>query len=266
MLVPFEEVDFLADAKEVETELFTDKVVFNKYLELILSELTNIQTTIKDLIQKRSIDEASGWQLDVIGRIVGQPRTLINLDVYKYFAFLGYTNGETYGDVFDPSQGGTFYSAGSPVGGNYTLEDNVYRVFIKSKILKNRTAATPEELIVFLQFLFGQEVPIYLKEGVAAITIFFGRPLNQLELNLLGNINYELGYPSRLIPKPVGVGVEYAYFKAPKFFAFKGVPHAKGFKDANAASGWGEDWDINYGGDAGSDTSIGGFLASYYDL
>ena len=266
MLVPFEERDFFTEAKETETELFTDKVVFNKYLDLILHELNNIQLTIEDLIQKRSIDEASGWQLDIIGKIVGQPRTLINLDVYKYFAFLGYPNGETYGDLFDPSVGGSFYSAGTPIGGNYTLEDNIYRIFIKSKILKNKTAATPEELITFLKFLFGDDILIYLKEGDAAITIFFGRPLSSLELNLLNNVNYELGYPSRLIPKPVGVGVEYAHFKAPKFFAFKGVPNAKGFKDANAAVGWGEDWDINYGGDAGSDTSIGGFLASYYNL
>jgi hypothetical protein len=266
MLVPFEERDFFAEAKEVETELFIDKDIFNRYLDVILHELQNIQSTFKDLVQKRSIDEASGWQLDVIGRIVGQPRTLINLDVYKYFAFLGYPNGETYGDLYDPSAGGPFYSAGAPIGGNYTLEDGVYRIFIKSKILKNKTAATPEELITFLKFLFGDDILIYLKEGDAAITIFFGRPLSQLELNLLNNVNYELGYPSRLIPKPVGVGVEYAYFKAPKFFAFKGVPNAKGFKDANAASGWGEDWDINYGGDAGSDTSVGGFLASYYNL
>jgi hypothetical protein len=266
MLVPFEEEDFLSSAKETSTELFTDKVVFNKYLELILKELTNIQTTIKDLIQRRSIDEASGWQLDVIGKIVGQPRTLINLDVYKYFAFFGYPHGETYGDANDPSKGGMFYSSGSPIGGNYTLEDNVYRIFIKSKILKNKTAATPEELITFLKFLFGDDILIYLKEGTASITIFFGRPLSQLELNLLSSVNYDLGYPSRLIPKPVGVGVEYAHFKTPKFFAFKGVPHAKGFKDANATIGWGEDWDINYGGDIGSDTSVGGFLASYYDI
>jgi hypothetical protein len=266
MLVPFNERDFLAEAREKVTEQFKDKEVFDKYLQLILQELLNAQTTIKDLLQKRSIDEASGWQLDIIGSIVGQPRTLINLDVYKYFAFAGYPNGETYGDAFDPAVGGSFYSAGAPVGGNYTLEDSVYRIFIKSKILKNKTAATPEELITFLKFLFGEEVVIYLKEGVASIVIFFGRPLNSLEINLLNNVNYELGYPSRLIPKPVGVGIEYAYFKAPKFFAFQGVPNAKGFKDANAASGWGEDWDINYGGDAGSDTSIGGFLASYLDI
>lgn len=266
MLVPFNEQNFLEDARGKVTEQFVGKEVIDRYLRLMLQELSNAQGVIKDLLQKRSIDEASGWQLDVIGRIVGQPRTLINLDVYKFFAFIGYPNGETYGDAYDPSVGGTFYTAGAPVGGNYTLEDNVYRIFIKSKILKNQTAVTPEELITFLKFLFGEEIVIYLKEGVASIVIFFGRPLSSLEINLLNNINYELGYPSRLIPKPVGVGVEYAYFKAPKFFAFKGVPNAKGFKDANAASGWGEDWDINYSGDAGSDTSVGGFLASYLDV
>lgn len=265
MIVPFPEKDFLNKAREDKTYQFEDKVVFDKYLQLIFANVEDVQKVFKTLLQQRSIDEAFGEQLDVIGRIVGQPRELVSLDVYRYFAFLGYPNGETYGDLNDPSVGGVFYSEGNPTGGNFTLDDNTYRLFIKSKILKNRTASTPEELISFLSYLFN-DTPIYLKEGTASATIFFGRKLSALEVNLLSFVSYELGYPSRLVPKTIGVGVEYAYFQNEQFFAFQGIPNAKGFADADAISGFGYDWDYDFGGTEPSSTIDGGYLASYLDL
>jgi len=264
MLVPFVEKEFLDNARELVTEQFKNKPVFDKYLQLIMQGLQDLQLTIKDLLQKRSIDEAEGESLDIIGRIVGQPRDLISLDVYKYFAFKGYPNGATFGDANDPSVGGVFYSEGSPTGGNYRLDDNTYRLFIRSKILKNRTASTPEELIDFLVFLFGDEIPIYLKEtGNAHLVIFFGRPLSQLETNLLYFTSYELGYPSKLIPITIGVSVEYAYFDNKSFFAFQGVPNAKGFGSATDVVGYGDTWGEDFGGTGSPDLSDGGYLATY---
>jgi len=260
MLVPFEEINHLENAREVVTEQFKNKPVFDKCLQLILSGLTECQSVIKDLIQKRSIDEASGAQLDVIGRIVGQPRELISLDVYKYFAFLGYPNGATFGDKNDPSIGGVFYSKGSPTGGNYTLDDLTYRLFIKSKIIKNRTASTPEELIKFVQFIFGQDTPVYLVEGEASCRVFFGRNLSQIEVNLLSYISFDLGYPSRLIPKTLGVGMEFATFNARAFFAYQGVPNAKGYGSISDTTGWGVDFGEDWGG-TGESSLDGGFYA-----
>ena len=261
MLVPFNENDYLSKAREDVTEQFKDKPVFDKFLQLILAGLSDCQFAIKDLLQKRSIDEAFGEQLDIIGRIVGQPRELISLDVYKYFAFLGYPNGDTFGDKNDPSVGGLFYSRGTPLGGNYRLDDPTYRLFIKSKIIKNRTASTPEELISFVQFIFGQDTPVYLIEGEAHCKIFFGRELSQIEINLLSYTSLELGYPSRLIPKTLGVGIEFATFNGKAFFAYQGVPNAKGYASISDTTGWGVDWGLDWGG-TGETSLDGGFYAS----
>ena len=267
MIIPFDEKDFLNEAREGVTQQFKEKIVFDKYLQLILQGVGEVQDVVKDLLQKRSIDEATGENLDIIGRIVGQPRELISLDVYNYFAFKGYPNGETYGDLFDPSVGGVFYTGGTPTGGNYSLDDETYRLFIRSKILKNRTASTPEELITFLNYLFGDEIPLYLKEtGHAHLTIYFGRQLSSLETNLLSFISYELGYPSKLIPITIGVGVEYAYFDSNNFFAFQGVPNAKGFGDVDATVGFGDVWDEDFGGTGSPDLSDGGYFASYIGI
>lgn len=261
-IIPYEEIDYLEDARENKTYQFEGKVVFDKFLQLVLTQREEIQDVFVDLLQGRSIDEAQGAQLDMIGRIVGQPRTLINLDLYNYFAFLGYPSGETYGDLNDPSAGGVWYTQGTPIGGNYTLDDETYRLFIKSKILKNRTASTPEELLQFLSFLFG-DIPIYLKEGEASFTLLFGRPLSQLEENLLTFTSYELGYPSRLIPKTLGVGIDFGYFEANNFFAFQGVPNAKGFGDADMASGWGDDWGNDWSSTTEESSNNGGIFAGY---
>src|SRR5690606_29348565 len=150
---------------------------------------------------------------------------------------------------YNPAVGAPFYNDGDPLGGNYRLDDETYRLFIRSKILKNRTASTPEELISFLTSLFGRNIPIFLREdGNANMTIFFGRELSRLEQNLLNFISYELGYPSKLIPMTIGVGTKYGYFKGDNFFGFQGVPGAKGFGDKDQIKGWGENWDYDWGG------------------
>lgn len=261
MIPEFEEVDYLSEARDNVTQAFKDKDVFDKYLQILVSGMTDIQTTIKQLIQNRSIDEAVGEQLDVIGRIVGQERNLITLNFYTYFAFKDYPNGGTFGDLDNPAAGDVFYSLGDSLGDTVGLDDNTYRLFIKSKILKNRTASTPEELLNLLSFIF-PDTPIFLEEGEAHITINIGRELSDFEQSLLTYTSYSSGYPSRFIPKTVGVGIDFAEFNAPAFFGFDGVPGALGFGDANVDPGWGEEWSESWG-DGDENTTDGGYFASY---
>ena len=72
----FDVVPYLDVARERKTFAFSDKVVFDKYLQLLLMGQIELQETLKDLMQLRSIDTAEGEQLDIIGRIVGQEREL----------------------------------------------------------------------------------------------------------------------------------------------------------------------------------------------
>jgi hypothetical protein len=261
MLVPFTEKDFLAEARENVTQQFKNKDIFDKYLQLMLSGYEDVQTVFKDIIQQRSIDNAEGVQLDTIGEIVGQPRELITLDLFEYFGFEGAPTSLGFGDLSDPSIGGEFYSSGTPAGGSYVLDDPTYRIFIRSKILKNNTASTPEQLIKFISFIFGGIV-VFLEEGDAHIVINFGRELSELEKNLIYYISYSQGYPSRLIPKTLGVGIEFAEFNSGMFFAFDGVPNAMGFGDAFGETGFGEDWGDDWGGDE-EPVEDGGYFAFY---
>lgn len=244
--VPFDSVDYLDEARGRVTSQLTDKQVFDKYLDLIIQEQLELQGVFKDLLQKRSIDEASGKQLNLIGEIVGQPRELISADLFTFFGFQGALKADTFGDFGNPQAGSKFYDFGTPLGGNVLLDDPTYRLFIKAKILKNTTASTPEEIISFVNFLFGTtQTAIF--EGQAEYTIMFGRELSSFEQVLLNYVTNSQGYPSRLIPKTVGVRINFGSFQSDNYFGFQGVTGAKGFGGFTGTYGYGLGYGLKYG-------------------
>ena len=261
-IVPYESIDYLTEARGRTTEQLKEKDVFDRYVQLLIAEQTEIQNAFKDLLQKRSIDEATGAQLDIIGRIVGQSRELISVDNFDFFGFAGAPKAGSFGTVGNPQIGSKFWSLGTPLAGNVLLDDETYRLFIKAKILKNQTASTPEEVLAFVNFLFGTEQSAIF-EGQAEYTIMFGRVLSLFEQNLLNYITNSPGYPSRLIPKTVGVRINFGYFLAGQYFGFQGVPGALGFGDLSGTYGYGLGYGIGYGA---SDFSLegGGYFASLF--
>jgi hypothetical protein len=231
----FEEVDYLEQARSRVTEQFKNKPVFDKFLQLLLHGQEELQGVFKDLMQLRSVDTATGAQLDLIGNIVGQERTLIEAEIYKYFAMQGVTDAQTFGDLNISSAGGWFYDLGQSMGGNVKLDDITYRKFIKAKIYKNVTACTPEEYIKIVKLIFDVD-QIYIYEDTAGLLVYFGRGLTSFEKALLNYVTYTDGYPSRLLPKPVGVSVKYGEFQSNNYFGFQGASGVKGFGDINKPS------------------------------
>lgn len=249
-IVEFISEDYLEEARGDITQQFVDKKTIDLYLQLLLKQQEAIQQVFKDLLQKRSIDEAAGAQLDIIGEIVGQPRELISADLFDFFGFQGALKAGSYGDINNPTVGSRWYDFGQPVGGNVLLDDSTYRLFIKAKILKNTTASTPEEFIAFMNFMFGTTNTLYVAEGDASYTILFGRQLSEFEQVLLNYVSTSQGYHSRLIPKTVGVRINFGYFETNNYFGFQGAPGAKGYGDLieDDSTGYGLDYGLYYGG------------------
>lgn len=262
-IIPLTETDYLTEARGRITEQFKNKDVIDRYLQLLIDQQFKIQTVFKDLLQKRSIDEATGSALDIIGEIVGQPRELISTDLYDFFGFQGALKAGTFGDIGQPAVGSRFYNFGDALGGNVLLDDTTYRLFIKAKILKNRTAATPEEFIAFINFLFGTSTTAILAEGQAEYTVLFGRELSEFEQVLLNYISTAQGYPSRLIPKTVGVRINFGYFLDGDYFGFQGAPGAKGFGEFVGTFGYGLGYGIGYG-DSDFSQEGGGVFATLF--
>ena len=233
---PFEIEQYLEVARSRVTEQFKDKEVFDKYLQLLVGGKIELQEVFRQLMQERSIDTAVGAQLDIIGDIVGQPRELIDSSLLSFFAFQGYPEAESYGDLNNNSLGGAYYDLRNPLTGNTLLTDEQYRLFIKAKIIKNNTNATPNQFIDFMKFVFGVELSLVVAEGDAEFTIMLGKELSSFERVLLTYVSYSSGYPSRFIPKPIGVRVNFGQFIAGNYFGFQGAPNAKGYGDLNNLS------------------------------
>ncbi len=238
---------YLDTARTRVTEQFKDEVVFDRYLQLLLQGFQKLELIYKDLMQLRSLDTATGAQLDVIGNIVGQDRELIAADLFDFFGMQGALNAASMGDLNLPTTGGIFYGYGTDLGGNIRLDDDTYRLFIRAKIYKNSTTSTPEEFIKALSLVFDIPKIAIVSDGDGEVTVLFGRQLTSYERVLLEYFSDSQGYPSRLIPKTVGVRINFGEFQQNNYFGFADSPGAKGFGDINGTYGYGLGYGLNYG-------------------
>lgn len=245
----FQIIDYLAEARARYTEQFkyASAPIFDSYVQVLLKGKLELQEVFRQLMQERSLDTATGVNLDNIGEIVGQDRELLSVDVLDYFGFSGQVNAGSFGKLADPTVGAMFYSLNSPDAGNVLLTDDIYRLFIKAKIFKNSMSATPEEFISAVMLIFGVD-KVQITEGRAHITVLIGKSLSPMERALLNYVSYSSGYPSRLVPRPLGVSLEFGQFDGQNFFGFVGVQGAKGFGSLNRlAGGYGFNYGQSYG-------------------
>lgn len=240
---PFVILDYIEEARSRVTEQFkcdpeaqTGTVIFDRYLQLLLGGKVELQEVFRELMQERSLDTATGAQLDIIGEIVGQPRELIDTALLTFFAFQGYPDAQSYGDLNNQALGGPYWDVNNPLAGNTLLTDEQYRLFIKAKILKNTTNVTPNQFIEFMRFVFGVDLSLIVAEGNAEFTLMIGAELTSFEKVLLTYTSYSSGYPSRFIPKPIGVRVNFGEFVPENAFGFQGFPNAKGYGDLSDLS------------------------------
>ena len=95
------------------------------------------------------IDKSTGKNLDVIGRLIGEERTLVNFIDRSYFGFLGARLSESY-DI------GYWYSLyKNKYGTLRTLTDEEYRRVLKARVVKNSSDNNRNSFIEVLNILSG---------------------------------------------------------------------------------------------------------------
>ena len=223
----FEIDQYLDVARERITEQFKTKPVMDRYLQLLLSGKEELQDTLADVMTLRSIDTASGAQLDVIGIIVGLARGLVSSELFTFFGFNGAPQAGSFGSKTDVSVGSPWYSLGEATQISRPPSDKEYRLMLKAKIIKNRTLSRPEDLIAAYQFLFNTQKVTITQNGIASVKIGIGKVLSPIERGLLFN----LGGTGTLLPKTVGVEYVYSEFNADRIFATEGFPDGMGIGD-----------------------------------
>jgi len=213
-LTPFEENDYLEQATGLTTSQFKERDIFNRYLQLLIQGRVELQVVIKNLIQRRSLDFAEGEQLDVIGRILGQPRQLFDSVIIRYFGFQGATGASPYKEIANTERTfGPWKGVKDSLLGTRELTDKEYRRLLRLTIIKNTTKANITSFNDGVRLLFGvdtidyqEEVPPDYAEGAASITISIGRDYNDPEKAVFPGLD-EIALANRFLGRPLGVGV-----------------------------------------------------------
>lgn len=142
---------------------------------------------------------ATGWGLDVWGRIVGVGRVL-QVANQTYWGF----------DQAAPSVGtfgqAPFFSGGS-ITSNYALSDDAYRRVIFAKAAANITDGSITSLNNILMTLFAGRGPCYVRDGQdMTMQFIFEFAPDPIDLSVV--------LSSGVIPRPSGV--TFSYFFLPK--------------------------------------------------
>jgi len=211
---PFDVVDYYPEAQERSTTQFQNRDIFSRYLRLMLSGKIELQGVLKDLMQNRSLQTATGAQLDIIGNIVGQPRQLFDSVIIRYFGFRGATGASPYKTITDTERTyGPWKGSRDTLLGVRELTDAEYRRIILLKIIKNTSDANITAFNDGVKILFGIEnvdyqeaTPLEYTEGAAALTISIGRNYNDPEKAAFPGLD-EIALAERFLNRPIAVGI-----------------------------------------------------------
>ena len=159
------------------------------------------------------IDKSTGKNLDLIGKLIGEERTLVNFIDRVYFGFLGARLAEAY-------DFGYWYSLyKNKYGTLRTLTDEEYRRVLKARVIKNSSNNGRNSFLEVLNMLSNNQASVVM-EGLdnTAISV-------EVE-DYDGLVSYYLSkYKNdmNLIPIPLGrrLNVIYKEINA-KFFRFDG--------------------------------------------
>lgn len=102
-----------------------------------------------------NIEEATGDQLDLVGKHVGQIRVINGYLLRKFFGFQNAQNSMSFSH--SRKGGGQWYRKRDPLADNVRLSDEDYRFLIKCRILKNYQTGTLPNIIEACRFIFGRE-------------------------------------------------------------------------------------------------------------
>lgn len=180
-----------------------------------------------------NFETASGYGLDVWGRIVGIDRKM--KDVPSSDLYLGFEAQGAVNEQAETFNNATFYTEGYG-SSTYILEDAAYRLLINTKAMANVGTGSLGALNQQLHHLMPQAAVGVLNVGTMRIRIYVQSYLQTYEKNLL--------LRGDLPPIPAGVGFELLQVD-PDTFGFQGAG-LQGFNSGVFCLNDGRPLDVNY--------------------
>ena len=164
--------------------------------------------TFKNVIQIAdvlSINDATGYALDLIGRHVGVSRVLPSAITKEYFGWLEDNTALSF-DI------GEFYRHGDALTASVVLNDSDYRFFIKAKITKNYQSGEISNIVKSIKFVIGKHGNIIDSQNMTMNVLVNSDQLNSLTLYAISKMD--------ILARPVGVMYQYIVLINNKPFGF----------------------------------------------
>jgi len=134
------------------------------------------------------LESAQDHLLDVLGRVVGQPRPVIVLTEDEVFAYRGTMNATAYNVA--PYIGPDDHSA-------VPLPDEYYKQLIRAKIARNVSDGSIDSIIQLTEYVLGFGVVALIDDEDMSFSLVLEREPDEIETLLIQGFN--------IIPKPQGV-------------------------------------------------------------
>lgn len=200
-------VDFKLEARDLVKEglgrlvsRLSTSCVLRQFLAVILDECQELYDACLDMQRKRTLYEAKAYNLEALGRIVGQPRSGWTYDDSTWFKF------DTAGQSFDQAQ---WWCTNAPLGSFVPANDTTYRMLILARIVKNHTlVASVPEITTLARLLLGFDVS-FQKTKPYTVQLYVPDDSSKTDLFLLVNaVTNDLVDDTYMMPYPVTLSLE----------------------------------------------------------
>ena len=204
---------------------FRESVNLIGYIYALIKESDALETVLNQILNERSLDVAIGEQLDVLGEIVGRSRVIERGIFVPFFGFFGTPNGNGFNTF-------PFYDGVSETISNGSLDDDIYRLYIRAKIASNQSSGTHEDFVTVFKLLFGQGTRLITEDlGNANANLIIFHSFTPEEEQLI--INAKL---NKILPLVAGVNYTFQKVNANGSMGFQGNPLATGFNNGGFLS------------------------------
>jgi hypothetical protein len=165
-----------------------------------------------------SINDATGVNLDLVGKHVGQSRVLTGLAPRNLFVFDGAVGGGFSRGTFG---GARFYRLADPLTESVRLDDEDYRFLIRCRVARNYMTGTIENISDLLEFIFGPGSAVYDQYDMTVSVLIRAESITAFKRYAVQDLD--------ILPRPAGVGIKF-YLSVPETgFGFAGAPTSAGF-------------------------------------
>lgn len=212
------DIDLQAHAQGRVAGLLARSTRFRAVVAAFVAGFESVLGAFRSIDQMLDIDTQSGVVLDIIGRLVGQPRRLLSAEPRSFFGFKYEFGGFEYplpmGERGE-DMGGPMWDLGDALGASAEMDDPTYRRALKARIRRNSMRfddgiSFAEKFYAVLYELIPRAwdgaawpsawraFPISLRYSGMTIEIGIGSPLTPQEKALL--------LYADLLPIPAGMG------------------------------------------------------------